>query len=240
MATVTILGAGDMGFAISTPAAANRHDVRLWGTPYDAGIIERLRRGEPHPRMATPAAPGVRLFGAEEGEAAIAGADIVLFAVTSPGIRPVAERFAALLPRVPVVMTVAKGFDPGPDGDAILLLPDVIAEVTGAPIVGVGGPSKANEVARGIPTAIVFGGPLDAAGFCADVFQTPAYRVEVTDDLTGVEIAAAMKNAYAIALGVSDGLEKATGIPHHNFRAALVPRAVEEMGCLAEALGGRA
>lgn len=240
MATVTILGAGDMGFAISTPVSANGHDVRLWGTPIDAEIIETLRAGGVHPRMGTTVRPGVRLFSPEDAAAAVEGADIVLFAVTSVGIRPVVERFAALLPHVPVVMTIAKGFDPGPDGDAILLLPEVIAERTSSPIVGVGGPSKANEVARGIPTGIVFGGPGEAAEFCADAFGTPAYNVEVTDDIVGVEIAAAMKNAYAIALGVSDGLEKATGVPHHNFRAALFPRAVQEMGKLAEALGGRA
>jgi glycerol-3-phosphate dehydrogenase (NAD(P)+) len=240
VATVTILGAGDMGFAISTPVAANGHDVRLWGTHLDTEIIETLRAGGPHPRMGTVVRPGVRLFGSGEGAAATEGADIVLFAVTSVGIRPVVEHFAAQLPHVPVVMTVAKGFDPGPDGDAILLLPEVIAERTSAPIVGVGGPSKANEVARGIPTGITFGGDLEAAAFCADVFRTPAYNIEVTDDLVGVEIAAAMKNAYAIALGASDGMEKATGVPHHNFRAALFPQAVREMGKLAEALGGRA
>jgi glycerol-3-phosphate dehydrogenase (NAD(P)+) len=49
-----------------------------------------------------------------------------------------------------------------------------------------------------------------------------------------------MKNAYAIALGVADGLEQRTGLPHHNLRAALFPRAVTEMGALARALGGRA
>ncbi|MGI9254221.1 MAG: NAD(P)H-dependent glycerol-3-phosphate dehydrogenase, partial [Thermomicrobiales bacterium] len=240
MATVTILGAGDMGFSIATPVAANGHDVRLWGTPYDTTIIETLSAGGGHPRMGTPLKPGVRLYGPGQEAEAVHGSDIVLFAVTSVGIRPVCQRFAEYLPNVPVVMTVAKGFDPGPDGDSILMLPEVIAEYTLAPIVGVGGPSKANEVARGIPTGIVFGGQPDAADFCAETFRTPAYNVEVTDDLIGVEIAAAMKNAYAIALGVSDGLEKATGVPHHNFRAALFPRAVFEMGKLAAALGGRA
>ena len=67
MATVTILGAGDMGFGISTPVAANGHDVRLWGPPLDAEIIETLRAGGTHPRMGTTARPGVRLFGPGEG-----------------------------------------------------------------------------------------------------------------------------------------------------------------------------
>jgi glycerol-3-phosphate dehydrogenase (NAD(P)+) len=239
LATVAILGAGDMGTALCTPLAANGHDVRLWGTPFDRGIVAALRAGEPHPRLGVPAPAGVRVLPDDRAEEAVAGADVLLFAVTSVGIRPLAERFAAALAAAPLVATVAKGYDPGPRGDDVLLLPEVLRERTAAPIVGVGGPSKANEVARGIPTAVVFAGPGDAPGRAAAVFRTGTYRVETSDDLVGVEVAAAMKNAYAIALGVADGLEKATGIPHHNLRAALFPLAVAEMGLLAEALGGR-
>lgn len=239
MATVAILGAGDMGAALCTPLAANGHDIRLWGTHLDGEIVHALRTGEPHPRLGVVVPENVRVFANDRAADAVAGAEIVLFAVTSVGIRPLAERFAAALETVPLVMTVAKGFDPGPRGEEVLLLPDVLRERTPAPIVGVGGPSKANEVARGIPTAVVFAGPGDAPSHAARVFRGGAYHVETSDDLIGVEIAAAMKNAYAIALGVADGLELATGIPHHNLRAALFPRAVQEMGALAEAMGGR-
>jgi glycerol-3-phosphate dehydrogenase (NAD(P)+) len=136
------------------------------------------------------------------------------------------------------VVTVAKGFDEA-DG-RIRLLPDVIAELCDAPVVAVGGPSKANEVARGLPTAVVFAGTsAEATGACREAFATPAYRIETSADIIGVEVAAAMKNAYAIALGMTDGFERRTGLPHHNLRAALFPRAVREMGGLAEALGGR-
>ena len=48
-----------------------------------------------------------------------------------------------------------------------------------------------------------------------------------------------MKNAYGVAIGIADGIEKRTGLPHHNMRAALFPLAVAEMGLLAESLGGR-
>jgi len=87
---------------------------------------------------------------------------------------------------------------------------------------------------------VVFGSAnASALDRCRAAFSTPAYRVAPTDDIVGVEIAAAMKNAYAIALGVADGLERITGMPHHNLRAALFPLAVREMGTLAEGLGGR-
>ena len=111
-------------------------------------------------------------------------------------------------------MTVAKGFDAGPDGHDVQLLPATIAEFTTAPVVAVGGPSKANEVARGTPTAVVFGSlDAEALAFARKIFATPVYRVEATDDITGLEVAAAMKNAYAIALGIADGLESGPACP---------------------------
>jgi glycerol-3-phosphate dehydrogenase (NAD(P)+) len=71
------------------------------------------------------------------------------------------------------------------------------------------------------------------------VFGTPAYSIETTDDVAGLEVAAAMKNAYGVAIGIADGIEKRTGLPHANMRAALFPHAVREMSLLAESLGGR-
>lgn len=239
MARLAILGAGDMGTALTTPLAQNGHDVRLWGTPLDDEIVRALRGGLPHPRLGIALPPGAHVFAATEAEAALAGVEVVVVAVTSDGVRPVVSSLAPLLAKVPIVVTVAKGFAAGQHNDEVLLLPEVIATATASPIIGVGGPSKANEVARGIPTAVVFAGEREAAARCRELFATTTYKVETSDDLTGVEIAAAMKNAYAIALGVTDGLEQATGVPHHNLRAALFPQAVAEIGRLAEAGGGR-
>src|ERR671917_374337 len=84
--------------------------------------------------------------------------------------------------------------------------------------------------ASGAPSAITF---------TQHVFSTPAYFIETTDDVAGLEVAAAMKNAYGVAIGIADGIEKRTGLPHANMRAALFPHAVREMSLLAESLGGR-
>ena len=240
MARVAILGAGDMGTALTTPLARNGHQVALWGTERDAAIVAALRGGQPHPRLRVVPAPAVGIFAASAAAAALKGAEIVVVAITSDAVRAVVGRVAAHLGSPRAIMTVAKGFDRGAGGDAILMLPDAIAEFCPAPVVAVGGPSKANEVARGLPTAVVFGGQdAGAVALCRKAFATSDYAVETTDDVVGLEIAAAMKNAYAIALGVADGLERRTGQPHHNLRAALFPRAVAEMAALAEAMGGR-
>jgi glycerol-3-phosphate dehydrogenase (NAD(P)+) len=237
---VTILGAGDMGTALLTPLHAGGHELRLWGTEHDAAIIDALRRGDPHPRLGTPIPPGVATFSATEAVTALAGAEIVVVAITSNAIRPVIGGIAPVLGQPRAIVVVGKGFDAGPNGDEILLLPHVLGEFSVAPVVGVGGPSIAKEVAIGTPTAAIFGSTdPDALVLTQQVFSTPAYSIETTDDVAGLEVAAAMKNAYGVAIGIADGIEKATALPHANMRAALFPRAVAEMSLLAESLGGR-
>jgi glycerol-3-phosphate dehydrogenase (NAD(P)+) len=240
VARVTVLGAGDMGTALLTPLAAGGHDVRLWGTVYDDAIVAALRRGEAHPRLGLRPPPGVATFTDAEAAAALAGAELVVVAVTSNAVRPVMARLADLLTHARAIVTVGKGFDAGAAGDDIRLLSQVIAEFSPAPVVAVGGPAIAKEVARGTPTAAVFAGSDPAAlGLAQSVFTAPGYFVETTADVVGVELAAAMKNAYGVAIGIADGIEKRSGLPHHNLRAAIFPRAVAEMGLLAESLGGR-
>jgi glycerol-3-phosphate dehydrogenase (NAD(P)+) len=240
MARVTILGAGDMGTALITPLHTGGHVLRLWGSERDTAIVTALEAGDPHPRLGTPVPPGVELYSDAEAAAALHGADIVVVAITSNAIRPVLGRLAADLGAPRAIVVVGKGFDPGPRGDEILLLPHVIAEFTSVPVVAVGGPAIAKEIALGTPTAAVFASTdPDALALTDQVFSTPDFFVETTDDIIGLEVAAAMKNAYGVAIGIADGIEKRTGLPHANLRAALFPLAVAEMGLLAERLGGR-
>ncbi len=239
VAAVTILGAGDMGTALVTPLVENELDVRLWGTERDDAIVAALRAGDPHPRLGVTLPPRVNAYFSDESAAALASAEVVVVAVTSDAVRKIVSRLTSQLGPARAIVTVAKGFVPSPDG-AIQLPPQTIHELVPMPIVAVGGPAKANEVARGQWTAVTFGSAdPEALAHCRSLFTTPVYRVQESDDIVGLEIAAAMKNAYAIALGIPDGLEKQSGTPAHNLRAALFPRAVSEMAALAQAEGGR-
>ncbi len=241
MARVTILGAGDMGTALAMTLSRNGHDVALWGTERDAAIVAALRAGAAHPRLGVTTPANVTVMAASDADRALHSADVIVIAITSDAVRPVLSQLAPHLGRPEAVVTVAKGFDAGADGASVQMLPDTIAEFISAPVVAVGGPSKANEVAHGQPTAVIFGsshsGVLERV---RGLFANSNYRVASTDDIAGLEVAAAMKNAYAIALGISDGLERRSGRPHHNLRAALFPLAVAEMGELIRLMGGRA
>jgi glycerol-3-phosphate dehydrogenase (NAD(P)+) len=243
VATVTILGAGAMGSALATPAAAAGNRVRLWGTWLDGGILAELGAGRPHPRTGVAVDPRVELHDPGRLAPALWGSDLVAVAISSEGVLEVVRRAAAALAPGTPLLLCTKGFGRWPDGTVDLLpvlLEAALPLACSCPVVAVGGPCKANEVAAGRPTAAVFASEHgEAMARAARALATAAYRVRCTDDLAGVEAAAAAKNVYAIAVGVCHGLTEAGGQPWHDLAAATFTQAVAEMRRLAAALGGR-
>lgn len=241
MGEITILGAGAMGSALATPLARNGHRVRLWGTHLDDERIDALSSGAPHPGTGVVSPDGVTWFRNAELEAALDGAEAAIIAVSSPGVHDVSVRAAASLAELPI-MLASKGFHRRPDG-TIALMPEAVREALGQPerrIVAIGGPCKADEVAAGRITATLYASAdRDSAAAAAALLRTDDYRIEVSDDETGLEICAPLKNVYAIALGYADGLQQRTGLPWHNLKSALFARAVSKMSVLAELTGGR-
>jgi glycerol-3-phosphate dehydrogenase (NAD(P)+) len=245
MAIITILGAGAMGTALTTPLVRNGQEVRLWGTELDVALLAEMRARQPHRRLGVPVDPRVRLYDPDDLPVALSGADVVGLAITSDGVISILQRAAPHLRLGQPLVMVTKGLGRDASG-SMRLLPQLLTATLSAPlrqecsIVAVGGPCKANEVAAGWPTATVYGCDDTAAvAHCQRLFQTDQYRILPTDDVVGLEIAAALKNAYAIALGICDGLEQASGHPWHNLKAAIFPQAVAEMARLAQVLGGR-
>lgn len=241
--TVTILGAGAMGSALATPLRTRGHEVRLWGTWLDDHLLAACRAGRPHPRTDVELADGTTLHDSDHLDGALDGADVAVLAVSSEGVPTVTELAAPGLARTDRVLLTSKGF--APIGDEVRLLPDVVrstvSDITGTEptIVAVGGPCKANEVAAARPTAAILAS-LDpahataAAGHAA----TAAYRPATTGDEVGVEICAALKNVYAIALGIARGRGERDGAPWHDLQAATFAQAITELAVLAGALGG--
>ena len=245
MAVITILGAGAMGSALTTPALRAGHEVRLWGTWLDDDILAELRAGRPHPRIHVAVDPAARLHDAAELGAALEGSDVAILAIASEGVVEVLSRAVPFLRAgMPILMTT-KGFGYDAEGGVSLLPPLLQATLSpelraSCPLVAMGGPCKANEVAVARPTATLYGCDVEghAAGAAATL-ATPAYRIATTDDVAGLEASAALKNVYAIALGVADGLAELGGEPWHNLKAAVFAQAVAEITYVAALLGGR-
>ncbi|MGC5629083.1 NAD(P)H-dependent glycerol-3-phosphate dehydrogenase [Georgenia sp. Z1344] len=245
MTTITILGAGAMGSALATPYRAQGHDVRLWGTWLDDHLLDAVEAGRPHPRTNVRLAEGTRLFRSGELEAALDGAEYVVLSVASVGVEKVAELALPGIARARALLLTSKGFAPDAEG-RIELLPDAVRRVAATsgtplpPIVAVGGPCKANEVAADRWTATLYAGKDEAiVAEVADSLSSTTYRIEGATDEVGLEVSAPMKNVYAIALGIADGLHEAHDEPFHNLKSATFAQAVREIAALGEALGGR-
>jgi len=224
---IAVLGAGAWGTALAAQAA-ERHAVRLWGR--DAALVERMRAARVNERYL----PSVALPSALSLDTDLAGA----IAHATPGLVVIATPMAALremlqaLPDRGRVLWLCKGFEAGTG----LLGHEVAGSVRPSLQAGVlSGPSFADEVARGRPTALV-AASVDAAlaEAAVEAFHSEALRVYTSSDPVGVEVGGAVKNVLAIATGIADGL--GLGL---NARAALVTRGLAEMTRLGVALGAR-
>lgn len=244
MAVVTILGAGYMGSALTFPAHDNGHDVRLWGTWLDNDLIEAVQAGKEHPRLQTRLPAGVRAYYSNGLAEALAGADLVINAVTSEGIVPVMQHAFPYMPAGALFASVSKGFWVGPGGNVHRLSRMVtpLAPTDDFRYLHIAGPSKALELCRRVPTAVHYAcEDLTRAERVAALMQTSYYQIHPTSDLAGCEVCSALKNAYAIAIGLFDGLEKVGRVSQsYNTKSAAFTKAVREMALVVAALGGQA
>lgn len=239
MARVAILGAGFMGSALTVPAADNGHTIALWGTHLDDHLIAPVRAGAAHPKLGLVLPAAVTAFTFRELGAALAGAELVINAVTSDGAVPVLRRAARhLAPGVPV-LSVSKGL--ALSSGRVVTLSEAIAAETGIRIVTVGGPSKALELARRVPTAVTYASPRAAVRRrVRGWLETPYYRIDESGDQRGLELCSALKNAYAIAIGLCDGLVIAgRAEAMYNTKSALYTQALREIARLGRVVGAR-
>ena len=235
---IIVLGAGAWGSAVAMSAAQHPagHAVTLWAR--DAAQAQSMRAQEQNARYL----PGIALppsLSVVDGDfrALLPGADLVIVATPMAALRGM---LLALRGCTAPVAWLCKGFEAVPAGANSasfgLLAHEVQAQVAPDLIAGVfSGPSFAQEVALGQPTALVAASAHAAVrDALVKAFHSPSVRVYANEDIVGVEVGGAVKNVLAIATGLCDGL--ALGL---NARAALITRGLAEMTRLGLALGAR-
>ena len=248
MATIAIVGAGMMGTALAWPLRENGHAVRLVGTPLDEAIVEGLRSSGPHPRLERRAPEGVRVFSHTELPEALSGVDLIASGVSSFGVAWFAGAVGPhLRPEVPVI-AVTKGLEDNPDGD-LAILPDVTDARLPAHLQGrirlcaIGGPCIAHELAARRQTCVVFcGRERETLEALRKIFATDYYHIWLSTDVVGVEACAALKNGYAMGVGLAVGMMEAAGpdglANMYNPQAGLFGPGCREMRLLLQVLGG--
>ena len=239
---IAVLGAGAWGTALAIHAGAN-HTVTLWARDEPQAHAMQAARVNMRYLPEQPFTAGVHVSSAPLG-AWLAEQDLVVIGSPMSSLRGMLTQLAPILgDRVPVAW-LCKGFEaaqnpahPTSQAGVGCMAHEIRAQVAPALRGGaLSGPSFAQEVARGMPTALVAASD-DAAARDAMVnaFHNQSLRVYANDDIVGVEVGGAGKNVLAIATGLCDGLQ--LGL---NARAALITRGLAEMTRLGVALGAKA
>ena len=204
---ILIVGAGDLGQALGGVLRAKGNTITFWD-------IDRAKVAKERPLHEM-----------------VPLADIIFLCVPSWAIRSVLSEATSSLRRTTIVAAFSKGIDVSL-GDTIgELLPELLPKHQ--PFIIVGGPMLAAEIAAGKHAAAVFASPDEAiAKSVADIFKSPIFSVEISRDATAVSLAGALKNVYALGLGIVDGL----GFDG-DAKGWIVARAVQEMMSIAKSLG---
>lgn len=227
---VAVIGSGGWGTALAVMLRKNGNEVTLWS--FEDKEYERLRNDRENRAFL----PGV-LF--PEGlvctnDISVSkDAEIIVMAVPSFAVRETAKKLSPYISEKHIIVNVAKGIEK----DTSKRLSEIIEEEISSKcdVVVLSGPSHAEEVGRGVPTAIIATSRSQkAAETVQNVFMNDRFRIYITDDVVGVELGAALKNVMALAAGICDGL----GLGD-NSKAALMTRGLAETVRLGKALGGK-
>lgn len=226
---IAIIGDGGWGTANALLLAGYGHAVTLWGAFPE--YIEEMRRTRRNDKFLKGVALPESLLLTSDRAAAVSGADVVVLAPPSKYFAPVMEGFKGLVTNGQLVVSLTKGLCEKTNKRMTELAQEILGLSN---VVALAGPTHAEEVARGIPTAIVAACADEAAAKRVQkIWSGPTFRVYTSRDPVGVEIGGAVKNVLAIAVGCSDGMGFGD-----NTRAALITRGLAEMKRFVVAYGG--
>jgi glycerol-3-phosphate dehydrogenase (NAD(P)+) len=230
---IVVLGSGAWGTALALSLARNGRSVTLWAhSPemarqiVDAGENKQFLPGFPLPE-------GITVTGNDE---AIAHADIILSVIPSEFLRGTMARLRPHMHEAQILVSATKGVE----NTTFLRMTQVIASVVAdsgltLPIGALSGPSFAQEVAEGQPTAVTVAfSDHSVATLVQREFSSETLRIYTSSDVIGVELGGALKNVIAIAAGIAAGV----GLGY-NSAAGLITRGIAEITRLAVACGGR-
>lgn len=249
MSKVVILGAGVMGSAFSVPLTDNGHQVSLVGTHLDGDIIEEIHQSGLHPRLGvTLNRERLTPYTYDRLPEVMTDADLVVLGVNSLGVEWAAQMLSPVLTAQTPVVMLTKGLVG--DGERLSILPDALRQglpgevAESLPIMAVGGPSIAGELAVGHHTCVQIAGNDPALlERIAQRLRTPYYHVWTNTDLVGVEMCVSLKNVYALATGMVAGVVEKEGVAQnkavmHNMAAALFAQGLHETAYLVAQMGG--
>ncbi len=228
MKTITVIGSGSWGTALAVHLAKLKNNVKVWSfSQEEADLINKEKKCKFLPLVNIPD----NLYCTTNMEEAIDGSDVILHVTPSKFTREIIKQYKGYITKQQVIMC-SKGFEK----DTLLTLDEVLRqELPNTPIGVLSGPSHAEEVSIGVPTAMVIASEdINVRNNIQDLFMSETMRVYTSEDVKGVELGAALKNIIAFCAGIA----KELNLGDNSF-AALLTRGLAEISNLGVKMGGR-
>ena len=230
MATVTAVGATSWGTTLAIILARQGHDVRLLArTDAEADGLEAARENV---RFAPGAKFPESLRALADPSDACRSADLVMFVVPSQTLRANVRSVADAIPPDAIPLSAVKGIELSSGKRMSRILEEELPNSRRGVCV-LSGPNLAGEIVKAMPAStVVASADADAAREAQRIINSPVFRVYTNDDVVGVELCGALKNIFAIAAGICDGMGYGD-----NSKATIITRGLAEMTRLGTAAG---
>tara|TARA_B100000963_G_C22561834_1_gene641741 strand:+ start:163 stop:1209 length:1047 start_codon:yes stop_codon:yes gene_type:complete len=254
MSKIIIIGAGAMGTAFSLPCIDNNHDTTIVGTHLENQFIDDLNNNEKlHPSLNTKISTKVKVFKFEKMEELFkTKVDLIVLGISSKGIEWAADQISRSFnnKKVPKLLMLTKGLSIHNNQYELLVdkLERLLSErsISKVDISAVGGPCLAAGLANRVHSSVVIANKdIKTAKEIADMLNTNYYHTSYSDDLNGVEVSAAIKNIFSMAVGTAKGLcskNISNEIREKNYlntASALIKQSIHEMEIFVEHLNGK-
>ena len=254
MSKIVIIGAGAMGSAFSLPCLDNNHDINIVGTHLEDDFINDLKNHDNlHLGLNTKIPQEIKIFKFEKFDELLkSNIDLIVLGISSKGIEWVSDQLSRIYKdgKIPKILMLTKGLSIYNNKYELLVdkLERLLADrkISKVNISAVGGPCLAAGLANRVHTSVVIANKdLPTAKNIADMLNTSYYHTSYSDDLNGVEVAAAIKNIFSMAVGAAKGL-CSTNVSNEvreknylNTASALVKQSIHEMEVFVEHLKGK-
>ena len=254
MSKIIIIGAGAMGSAFALPCLDNNHDINIVGTHLENDFIDNLKNNKNiHPGLNTKIPQEIKIFKFEKFDELLkSNVDLIVLGISSKGIEWVSDQLSKLYKdnKMPKILMLTKGLSIYNNQYELLIdkLERLLANrgVSNVDISAVGGPCLAAGLANRIHSSVVIANKnLQTAKKIADMLNTVYYHTSYSDDLNGVEVSAAIKNIFSMAVGAAKGLcsnNVSNDVREKNYlntASALIKQSIHEMEIFVEHLKGK-
>tara|TARA_B100001027_G_scaffold212933_1_gene182919 strand:- start:401 stop:1447 length:1047 start_codon:yes stop_codon:yes gene_type:complete len=254
MSKIVIIGAGAMGTAFALPCLDNNHDVNIVGTHLENDFIDRFKKNKNiHPGLNTHIPDQIKIFKFENfGDLLNSNVDLIVLGISSKGIEWVADQLSKLFKdkNLPNLLMLTKGLSIYKNNYELLvdklerLLVNKGVIITN--ISAVGGPCLAAGLANKVHTSVVIANKdINTAKKIANMLNTNYYHTSFSDDLNGVEVSAAIKNIFSMAVGAAKGLcsknisDEVREKNYLNTASTLIKQSIFEMEIFVKHLKGK-